>query len=281
MHAKIYSLTRGRMDTPANAAKNSLAVGTVLQMEGYSNPKFAVIENQGILAGYESQGARYKVVDLEKKTIRIKCSYELMYLSEKKDSRIQTYITSQVLSADEVLDLRAQAEGLARDVQTRQAQAKAEADQLEAAGRAIAAQLIPAGAQALIVAVEEIDDCEIQTDYFNVRHGETVILGYSMHKRDLFNEMRKVADRIPETAHLKTAPAVNDNGQARTEENKSYWTPADEHREKYSMGAGYYLKAGGCYATAWKIEKVHKYGDGWDSKYYRSLAKRNVLEGGK
>ena len=29
-----------------------------------------------------------------------------------------------------------------------------------------------------------------------------------------------------------------------------------EHREKYSMGAGYYLKASGRYSTGWKVEKV-------------------------
>jgi hypothetical protein len=35
-----------------------------------------------------------------------------------------------------------------------------------------------------------------------------------------------------------------------------------EHREKYSMGAGYYLKASGRYSTGWKVEKVRLGGPG-------------------
>ena len=63
----------------------------------------------------------------------------------------------------------------------------------------------------------------MQTDYFASSTQRTVILGFSTHKRDIFSEMRKHAPNFEETAYL-------------SEFNQDY-----EHREKYSMGAGYYL----------------------------------------
>lgn len=96
---------------------------------------------------------------------------------------------------------------------------------------------IPADAQAVIVAELEHDESDSMTDYFNTRTSRCVILAFSTHKRDLFAEMRKAAANFAETIHLVDAPE------------------SAEHREKYSMGAGYYLKATGRYSTGWKVQK--------------------------
>lgn len=96
---------------------------------------------------------------------------------------------------------------------------------------------IPAHAKAIIFAELEEDNCDGMTDYYNTKTTARVVLGWSKHTRDLFSEMRKHAARYPETAHLAT----------KREEN--------EHREKYSMGKGYYLKASGCFDSGWIIRK--------------------------
>ncbi len=123
-------------------------------------------------------------------------------------------------------------------------------------------RLLPPWATAVIVATLDENDCDSMTDYYNVKHGSLHILAWSKHNRDLFPEMRKAAANYEDTAHLSTRPTKNHNGDDRTEDNKSYWHPADEHREKYSMGSGYYLKAGHTYSSGWSIKKR-------DLKYYR------------
>ncbi len=103
--------------------------------------------------------------------------------------------------------------------------------------RAEIAKHQPAWAQAAIVATLEHDDCDSMTDYFNVTSSRRVIIGWSKHTRDLFPEMRKAAAAYPTTAYLADAPE------------------SAEHREKYSMGGGYYLKAGSRYCSGWKVSK--------------------------
>lgn len=97
---------------------------------------------------------------------------------------------------------------------------------------------IPEWAKAVIVAIPEKDDCDLQSDYYNVRGGKPILLKWSKHTRDLFPEMRRAARKHPQTAHLE-------RGGDRI-----------EHREKWSMGAGYYLKAGSRYDTGWKVQKM-------------------------
>jgi len=99
-----------------------------------------------------------------------------------------------------------------------------------------------------------------------------VILAGSKHGRDIFSEFRKAAARIPESAHLANVPTADQSGTPRTEENKGWWRPADEHREKYSMGAGYYLKSSGHYSSGWLVCKVVRYGEKWGDDIYISLA---------
>lgn len=115
-----------------------------------------------------------------------------------------------------------------------------------AAFKAECAARIPSWAKAAIVAEYVRDDCDIMSDYFGTVTERRVIIGWSTHGRDLFPEMRNAAATFPETAGIASA-----DGSA-------------EHREKYSMGAGYYLKIGGRYCSGWKVCKRRFYGDSPD-----------------
>ena len=105
---------------------------------------------------------------------------------------------------------------------------------------------VPTWAKAVIIAELEEDDSDTMTDYFNTKTTKTVILGFSKHTRDLFPEMRKAALNYERTANLADAP------------------PSAEHRQKYSMGGGYFLKASGTYSSGWKISKQTFYNRGND-----------------
>lgn len=130
-----------------------------------------------------------------------------------------------------------------------QAKAKADADEAEKertrvenvkkAGHRRFSEIFPKNAQAVIVARLKQDESDMQTDYFASSTQRTVILGFSTHKRDVFSEMRKHASNFEETVWL-------------AEYNEQY-----EHREKYSMGAGYYLGESKYYG--WIIEKIPVY----------------------
>src|SRR5690606_40308392 len=97
----------------------------------------------------------------------------------------------------------------------------------------------PEDAQAVSVARLKQGESDRMTDYYTHSVQRTVILGFSKHKRDLFSEMRKHAPNFAETAYL-------------AEFNENY-----EHREKWSMGDGYYL--GESKYSGWIIEKVPLY----------------------
>ena len=270
--------TMQRIDTPENADKNRLPVGTILHLNGYSDPDYVIVKNLGISEGFSGYGANYQTVNLKDKTFSRHQAYCLKYLSEQRDGRIQTYITDRKLSHDETMDLYNAAAANQKRAQEHKESAEAEAKRLEAIGRDLFKKHIPETAKALIIASQDIDDCDMMTDYFNTKTGDSVILGWSKHTRDLFPEMRKAAGRIKETEHLARVPEVGQNGEARTEENKSWWHPEDEHREKYSMGAGNYLKKGNRYSSGWKVSKQCKWGEDWDRGVYISMALKCVFK---
>lgn len=144
-----------------------------------------------------------------------------------------------ILNAQELLD-QARAK---RGLQNEERLAAAErARQERAAYEAEIARKIPAWAKAVIVGELIQDESDAMSDYFNGRTVRSVILGFSKHARDLFPEMRAAAANCPETADLATAPE------------------SAEHREKWSMGGGYYLKAGYRYSNGWKVSKRPFYG---------------------
>lgn len=134
----------------------------------------------------------------------------------------------------EVLRLKAQAE-LMQQANEREAQAR---KAREEAAREAFARLRPADAKAVIVADYIQDESDPMTDYFGHTVTRTVVLAWSKHTRNLFPEMRKAARLFPETAHLADAPEDA------------------EHRENYSMGGGYYLKANYRHRSGWRVRKA-------------------------
>lgn len=150
------------------------------------------------------------------------------------------------ISADEAAMKAANARanmGSARDLAKAVADAQAER---AAAFRDEAAAKIPPWAKAVIVAEHHQDDSDSMTDYFAHKTTRRVILAWSPHTRDLFPELRKAALNFADTVPLASAPEKA------------------EHREKYSMGAGFYLKDGWSNSTGWAIKKVRFYSEGGD-----------------
>ena len=154
-----------------------------------------------------------------------------------------------ILNAEELL-AQAQAKSAERRAK-RQDEAEA-ARQERARYEAEIERKIPAWAKAVIIG-ELIEDCsDSMSDYWNGRTVRSVVLGFSRHTRDLFPELRAAAANCPETADLVTAPE------------------SAEHREKYSMGGGYYLKSGSRYSNGWKVSKQRFYGDGSPARHIPS-----------
>ncbi len=130
-----------------------------------------------------------------------------------------------------------------------QEKAKAERDETQAKRDVFKAEFkskTPAWAKAVIFAEFHRDDCDLGSDYFSTLTERLIILAWSKHKRDLFPEMRKAALNHPDTAFLY------DTGEKA------------EHRNKYSMGGGYFLSVCGEYSTGWRIKKrsIEGYGYG-------------------
>lgn len=82
--------------------KNNLEIGRVLHMNGYSNPDFVIVRNAGINPKYASYGARYNHINLQTGEESCHDAYSLEWLKEKKNDRIQTYITDRIMDADEM-----------------------------------------------------------------------------------------------------------------------------------------------------------------------------------
>ena len=142
---------------------------------------------------------------------------------------------------------------------------KAEADRLEALGRELWPSLI-GECPAVIVAEHEVSDCDGMTDYYASHTDQRVILAPSFHKRDLFPEMRKAAALIEETRQFATVPS-------KPADANEWWHPEDEHREKYSMGHGYYL--GNDRYSGWQVSKEVFYKGTPTREDYICLAKRH------
>ncbi len=257
------NLGTGKLDPIKNDGKNNLPIGTVLHLNGYSEPNYVVIKNMGINSKFGSYGARYMCVDPD--TLGQSCydAYELKFLSQKKDDRIQLYITDKVWDAAQVAELWEKSEAKRLQDEEAQKQAAIRYKEKVARGRVLFEKFIPASAKALIVAERHVDESDIMTDYFHHSTAETIILAWSTHTKDIFSEMRKAAAMIPETEHL-----VNASTEA-------------EHREKYSMGGGYYLKDGWTNQSGWCVRKEKKWRDEWPENFYASLADRCVFSEAK
>lgn len=124
-----------------------------------------------------------------------------------------------------------QSEREKREEELRQERAKREAYEEEHAPQ------VPVWAKAVIIGELIEDKSDLMSDYHGSNTTKVIVLGFSKHTRDLFKEMRTAAGNHPSTEHL-----VNADEQA-------------EHREKYSMGGGYYLKDGYRHSNGWQVSK--------------------------
>jgi len=256
---------------------NDLPKGTVLQLNGYDNPRSVIMHNDGINEKSPSYGSRYLTIDLDDYSQHKIDAYQLQFIDKKNSNRIQTYITDEIKSENEIAEIWAKSETLRQARESAQHIAVKKTQQHIIRGRKLFSNFISKEAKALIIAEQHEDNSNMLTDYFGHKTLTTVVLGWSKHTRDLFSEMRKHADRIPETAHLKIRPTKSESGEERTEENKAWWEAKDEHREKWSGGGGYYLKDGHRHKTGWSISKQIKWGEDWPDWVYISLSKRCVL----
>lgn len=141
----------------------------------------------------------------------------------------------EFMDAAEVAALRTRADALKAEQEAARRAAAEGAERLRTIGAERLRQTVPDDAVAVIIGEQHESECDPYTDYFGSRIVRTVILGFSTHTRDLFPEMRKAAARFEGTAHL-------------AERNAEY-----EHREKYSMGHGYYL--GTHRYSGWQVSK--------------------------
>lgn len=108
----------------SNGNKNNLPVGTVLRLNGYCDPEFVIVQNQGIDLNWKHYGTRYRAINLETGESTIKQAYSLEWLSEKKDNRIQTYITDRIMTADEMTAALSQAQETKKQNDRKAAEAK-------------------------------------------------------------------------------------------------------------------------------------------------------------
>lgn len=204
-------------------------INQVIQMEGYSYHSYVVYD-----ITKNQWGITYKLINLTTKNFDT--ADIIRPLKEKFG--IGFYYDSdnpQFIDSFEVAILLQEAQAKANVEADEKEKERIRVEEVKAIGSKRFAEILPENALGVIVARLKQDESDSQTDYFASRTTRTVILGFSTHKRDIFSEMRKHASNFEETVYL-------------AEYNEDY-----EHREKYSMGAGYYL--GESKYHGWIIEK--------------------------
>lgn len=214
-------------------AKQVVEVNQIIQMEGYSYDRYVVYDIRK-----NDWGMAYKLINL--RTKEFYTADIIRPLNEKFG--IGYYYDSenpQFLDSFEVAILLQEAQEQKKAEEEKVEQEKIRVEQVKEIGRIRFTEIFPEDAQAVIVARLRENESDSYTDYYSYNTQRTVILGFSKHKRDLFSEMRKHASNFEETAYL-------------AEPNEDY-----EHREKYSMGDGYYL--GESKYSGWIIEKAPVY----------------------
>jgi hypothetical protein len=228
--SKVFLLGAG---TEYDTEKQAVAKNQIIQMNGYEDDRYVVHDITGT-----QRGLSYGLINLRTKTFG-QCDL-IRPLSQKFG--IGYYFDNenpQFMDAFEVAVLRSEAEQADRQEQEEKQKQHECNEQLKAIGRERLQKLIPADVKAVIVAELHEDDSDSMTDYYSYTTKRTVILGFSGHTKDLFSEMRKYAANFDKTAYLAT-------------ENKDY-----EHREKYSMGDGYYL--GKSKYSGWTVSRERIY----------------------
>jgi hypothetical protein len=218
-----------------DTAKQAVEKNQIIRMEGYENNSYVVYDVR-----QTERGLSYELINLRTHEFG-QCDL-IRPLSEKFG--IGFYYndaTPEFMDDFEVKTLRNEAEQIVDEKRKERQTEQEHNEQLKAIGKERLQTLIPADTKAVIIAELHADESDSMTDYFSYKTVRTVILGFSNHTKDFFSEMRKYAFNFEETAHLAI-------------ENKEY-----EHREKYSMGAGYYL--GKSLYHGWIVKKEKYYKD--------------------
>lgn len=227
---KLYSLFGG---TTTDTEQKVVEVNQIVQMQGYSYDRYVVHKITHNEYGFHYHLINLRTLDMQQSTIIKPLSQKFgigMYYDENNiEFMPEAEVAELYAKANEKRDSKRDAEQ--KENERREA--------VRVIGRKWLQENLPNDTQALIIARLKQDESDSQSDYFASRTQCTVILGFSKHKRDIFSEMRKHASNFKETAYL-------------AEYNEKY-----EHREKYSMGAGYYL--GESKYHGWIIEKCPIY----------------------
>ena len=214
-------------------SKQVVEVNEIIQMEGYSYDRYVVYD-----IVKNDWGLHYKLVNLRTKDYQtadiIRPLKEKFGIGYYYDQDNPTF-----LDGIEVAMLLQEAQQKKKAEQEEAEKEKVRVEEVKKIGRLRMIAIFPENAQAVIVARLKQNESDSQTDYYASSVQRTVILGFSTHKRDIFSEMRKHAPNFEGTAYL-------------AEFNEDY-----EHREKYSMGDGYYL--GESKYSGWIIEKTPIY----------------------
>lgn len=231
--AKYYSLFgKSTTDTEVQVVKENQVVigyGYAMNESRYVVYKVEHINNRGYM---------YHLINTDTK--EMDKTDILTPLSQKFGiGRYYDDVSPEFMDGFEVAILLQEARQKAKTEADKAGQERVREEEVKRIGRERFAGIFPGDAQAVIVARLKQDESDMQTDYFASSTQRTVILGFSTHKRDIFSEMRKHAPNFEGTAHL-------------SKYNRDY-----EHREKYAMGAGYYL--GESKYHGWIIEKVPVY----------------------
>lgn len=246
---KVYSLFNesGAMQ---ELKPQGLQINQIFFLNGYGQSP----ESHDRRAIYKIEGDNYHWVNLDKAARGTTDTYSVQPVS--KLFGIGCYFhPDQFATAEEVAAaVRAAEIKEGKDEEAKEAASTA-AQEVQDRGKALLDKYMPEGCKYVLMAELIKDTSNLMEDYHGSTTTRTIVLAFSKHGRDLFPEMRKAAANATETTHLTTAPTVDESGNERTEENKSWWSPKDEHREKYSMGAGFYLKDGWRDHDGWQVSK--------------------------
>jgi hypothetical protein len=221
--AKMFSLfnSSGRIE---ELKDSSLKVGQIIWLNGYGqNPRDH--ERLAIYAIRESKwGTYYDCINLDNPCRKSEDARCIRHVSRLFGIGMY-YNDNDLATSEEIVDALSVANEKERKAKEATDVFEKERSGMIEKGRKIFEENKPEGSVCVIVAQLKKDESDPMTDYFNSSTSKEIILAFSMHKRDLFSEMRKAALNcdIEDVRSLADAP-------------KEY-----ENREKWSMGAGYYL----------------------------------------
>lgn len=226
----------------------SLFGGTVTDTE------IQVVKENQVVTGYGAGMNQYRLVVYKVEHSRNGYIYHLMNFDTKEFSSTEIIkplskkfgigkyfddVNPEFMDAFEVVILRQEVEAKVRAKAEGHNQEQQRREEIKAIGRERMKEIIPANAQAVIIACEREDRSDPYSDYFAASTVRTVILGFSTHIKNNFQEMRNLDGNFTETAFLK-------------EKNEDY-----ENRENYTGGHGYYL--GKSKYHGWIIKKAQIY----------------------